>query len=990
MATLEELEGIVLNNSNNIVTLQDGVASNAALISENALAISVLQVTSEGQSENISDVINDLSDTTTRLATIEADLYDTGDYSSFLRQINLTLDTHSVGISGNSGGVFNALQQAYDAYTRSVVAEINANGYTDTAIQRLKDEFLVYLSQAYSDAVNEANRISRNNDAEAQDSWEASWSEKYNEMMDQANQALNFYNEMTAWTDNTYNVLIPAIQAEIQEAKEQAEEARQLAQDKVDGGMQDMIEMAGRWRDLAGSINDMKEAVINMDYSNYEARDDIYRRISADFNDRFSSYDERITSAAGENSAVADKVEQMQITVAEQKASIDDVSRVLIDETTQLSQQITALSVGSQTQFDTAQIWHFDTSNEGWNGLWNDGWLIVNNNSIQSVALNIDATKYRQVKMRIRKVGNPTWDGRLVWVGSIPASSIPIDEPDWSTEYAELTINPGWSGILTRLIVYLSTDADVNNYFILDWITVGRPAPGASTAELLSERTARIEQDAVTAERVDVLSAELNTLNGQYAGAAEAIQGLQTSVNTIEGGIESVSESVTLLSSNVTDVVTGLTGNSEAIQGLVTRTTATEQSITSISEEMTRLDAKIGTSVGTAFEELSTTVTKNKDDIKINSDKLTLLEANLGDYAKGSALSSLSVTVGQNAAGLHKIVTEDLVNLNASLGNKASSSALQLLQSTVDENVRGVRAVSQRVDTLEVEIPKKASASAFDQLKTAVNHSETGLAATANKITSLNATLRDNVEAWSLSYVKSKVTDDLAGNIRAHTTALDTYGTQIGRVRANGTFRVDAVATLGNARTRIGLIAEATSTSRSYSSALYLQANTNGSSEVQVVANRFSVINHPNGSQAVAPFIISGGKIYLNASTVIKEADIGTLHLRDGAVSDFWSVNSGSDDPTITMTAPQDMTVLVMTTAYYGGSYSGFSRQTNIYYDGSRVFRMTSSVSDYTQNITYFYTRFVPKGRHTFKMDVTGDTLDIVHSKRMAIFGFMK
>lgn len=331
-----------------------------------------------------------------------------------------------------------------------------------------------------------------------------------------------------------------------------------------------------------------------------------------------------------------------------------------------------------------------------------------------------------------------------------------------------------------------------------------------------------------------------------------------------------------------------------------------------------------------------------------------------------------------------------MVNLTASLNNKASSSALQLLQTTVNQNASGVSAVSQRVTSLESAIPNKASASAFDQLKTAVNDSETGLAATASKITSLSANLRKNVEAWSLSYVKSQVTDDLKGDIKANTTALDAYGAQIGRMRANGTFRVDSVATLGNARTRIGLIAEANNTSRSYSSALYLQANTDGSSEVQIVANRFSVINAPNGSEAVAPFIITNGRIYLNASTVIKEADIGTLHLRDGAVSDFWSVNSGSTNPTITMTAAQDMTVLVMTTAYYGGSFSGNTRQTNIYYDGSLVFNMTSSVSDYTQNITYFYTRFVPKGTHTFKMDVTGDTLDIVHSKRMAIFGFMK
>lgn len=932
MPTIEELENVVISNASDIATLQNDVVENATAITGIHNQFAILQVTSVGNSEDILDLNVELNRFIERIQLVEADLFG-GEYSSVLREINLKIDTNIVGISGNSAGVYNALAQAFDAYTRSVVAEINANGYTDTRIQRLRDEFLILLQNFYASVIAEADRNSTARDDEALTNWEDSWEDRYNEMLEQAQAAIDFYEEMTDWTDNTFEVLIPAIQEEIRLAKEYAEEARQLAQSKADAGMQDILEMAERWRDIAGSIEDMRDGIINMDYSNYEAVDSIYRRVSEDFNGRMAEYDERITAAAGATGGVVDKVEELSVKVADQEANFTETVRAMIEGDDMLSQQITSLSVGAQTQFDTAEIWHFDASNEGWSGTWEDGWLIVNGNSIQSPVLNVDATRYRQVKMRIRRVGNPTWDGRMNWLGATPAGPIDLDEPNWVGDYSEITANPGWNGTLTSLILYLSTGANATNYFILDWITVGRPAPGASTASVLAERSARIEQDAVTAERVDVLRADLNSVDGRLTGSAEAIQGLMSRVETTEEGITAFNESVTILESSVTDVLTGISSNSEAIQGLVTRNSVLGDTITALSEEVTLLRSSIGDAVVVAYDELSTQVTRQGEDLTIAADKITNLEASLGSFASASALAALSVSVSNQGTDINRILSTDLVNLQASIDNAATSGALTLLAADVQQNGRDITSTSRRITTLEVALPNLASASAFDELRTKVNHGTTGLDAQAARITSLNVSLRRNVEAWSLAYVKSQVTDDLEGTITAQTESIQTYGAQIGRMRANGLFQVTATATPTGARTRIGLVAQATAAATNYRAALYLQANTDGTSDVQVVANRFSIINVLDGRDAVSPFIVANGRIYLNAETMIRSASIGRLMIGNNQIYADYFFETGN--VRIRRDRSKNNPILIMShniTNFEGG---GFTVQFSAYADNT-------------------------------------------------------
>ena len=932
MPTVEELEAVVIDNASDIATLQYDVASNSTAIAGVRSDFATLQVTTVGNSNDILELDIELNRFIERMDTVENTIYG-GSYSNALREINLRIDTNIVGVAGNSAGVYNALSQAFDAYTKSVVAEINANGYTDTRIQRLRDEFLVLLQNFYLNAIGEADRNSRASDDEALVGWTGSWEDRYREMMEQAEAALDFYDEMTDWTDNTFEVLIPHIMEEITLAKEYAEEARQLAQSKADAGMQDILEMAGRWRDIAGSIEDMRDGIIEMDYSNYQAVDSIYRRVSEDFNGRFSEYNERITAAASATGGVVDKVEQLSVKFEDQEANFTDVVRAMIEGDDQLSQQITSLSVGAQTQFDTAEIWHFDTSNEGWSGLWEDGWLIVNGNSIQSPPLNIDATRYRQVKMRLRKVGEPDWDGRMNWLGATPAGPINLEEPNWVGEYSEITVNPAWTGMLSSLVLYLSTNADSQNYYILDWITVGRPAPGASTASVLAERTARIEQDAVSALRIDVLNAELVSMDGRLSGSATAIDGLLSRVEVTEEGITATNEAMTILESSVTDVVTGISSNSEAIQGLVTLNSVQGDTITALAEEVTLLRSSIGDAVVVAYDELQTQVTRQGESLTLAADKITNLEASLGSFASGSALAALSVTVTNQGTDINRIISQDLVNLRAGVNNAATSGALTLLAADVQQNGRDITSTSRRITNLEVAVPNLASASAFDELRSKVNHSTTGLDAQATRITNLNASLRRNVEAWSLAYVKSQVTDDLEGTLTAQTESIQTYGAQIGRMRANGLFQVTATATPTGARTRIGLVAQASAGDVSYRAALYLQANTDGTSNVQVVANRFSIINVLNGSDAVAPFIVAGGRIYLNAETMIRSASIGRLKIGDNEIYADYFFETGN--VRIRRDRTKNNPILIMSQNITGFEGGGFTVTFSAYADNT-------------------------------------------------------
>lgn len=177
-------------------------------------------------------------------------------------------------------------------------------------------------------------------------------------------------------------------------------------------------------------------------------------------------------------------------------------------ETEGLAQQISLLSAGVGEQFDNFEIWNFDKNNDGWTGgVYQDGWLNVKAETLTSPTITLDGSMYKHVKIRIQKFGTPTWQGLLSYAGG----SITALEPSY-TEGGIALVNfyAQWTTSITSFSLKLASIADATNYFLVDWIAVGRPSPGASHAALLREEKARADKDLAIAQDLKVLDVQIN------------------------------------------------------------------------------------------------------------------------------------------------------------------------------------------------------------------------------------------------------------------------------------------------------------------------------------------------------------------------------------------------------------------------------------------------------------------------------------------------
>ncbi len=195
---------------------------------------------------------------------------------------------------------------------------------------------------------------------------------------------------------------------------------------------------------------------------------------------------------------------------------------------TAFAQQIALLSAGSGEQFDYAAIWYFDTGIDGWTGNGaptnpNAGWLRPANHATDPYgespgALGVTAGTYTQVRMRVRKVGTPTWEGNLWWKAGSDSTwdavrRMNVSEPSYDGNgIAIVTFTVMWTGTINQIRIDLSADQTASDYFEIDWVAIGRPSPGASAAALLTEQQARASADAAEVTARQALSAKLTGL----------------------------------------------------------------------------------------------------------------------------------------------------------------------------------------------------------------------------------------------------------------------------------------------------------------------------------------------------------------------------------------------------------------------------------------------------------------------------------------------
>ncbi|MFK3845731.1 carbohydrate binding domain-containing protein [Stenotrophomonas sp. NPDC078853] len=216
----------------------------------------------------------------------------------------------------------------------------------------------------------------------------------------------------------------------------------------------------------------------------------------------------------------------------EREAAITAVSETQQNGFDSLSRALSEVAAGSGTQFDSKRIWDFNLTVENWTGngapVLVDGWLrpanAAANPYVQSPGgLAIDGSAYRYVKMRIKKVGKPAWAGALQWITTTDATwnaakRVAMAEPAWDSNGVatmDAADVPWWPATVAAIRLQLGAAQALSDYYLIDWVAIGRPSPGASVALVQEETQARVTALAAEATQRNTLAVQMR---GNYAG----------------------------------------------------------------------------------------------------------------------------------------------------------------------------------------------------------------------------------------------------------------------------------------------------------------------------------------------------------------------------------------------------------------------------------------------------------------------------------------
>jgi hypothetical protein len=246
-----------------------------------------------------------------------------------------------------------------------------------------------------------------------------------------------------------------------------------------------------------------------------------------------------------------------------------------------LNERINLIS-GSGEQFDYQNIWYFDTGIESFTGngtpTSSAGWLIPADHAtdpyvVSPGTLAISGDAYGQIKIRIRQSGAPTWDGTIWWKNTGDTTwdagrSITFIEPTYDAAgIANVTIDTGWTGEIAQIRIDLSTSQDSTDFFEIDWVAIGRPSPGASTAALTAETLARTSEDSALSSSIVSLTA---SLGGEIdVVAAAVVSESEARVSADDAMAETVETVQTTIEGHTTSIET----HAESISGLVAQYT---------------------------------------------------------------------------------------------------------------------------------------------------------------------------------------------------------------------------------------------------------------------------------------------------------------------------------------------------------------------------------------------------------------------------------
>ncbi len=407
------------------------------------------------------------------------------------------------------------------------------------------------------------------------------------------------------------------------------------------------------------------------------------------------------------NAKAAQAADQLLNEKNERVAAIESTQQIIQDINNSLATQMAQISAGTGEQFDSQAIWYFDNDREGWtsNGgipsVIENGWLRPTNHAtdayITSPVISISGKAYRFLKLRLKKTGTPVWSGQVRWryEGQTFNDSrmLTVAEPDYDgSGRAVLSIQDiPWGSADGKPVIQfrldLTLDQSDENFIIIDWIAVGRPTPGASTAALREEATTRANADAVEASKRAMLAAQIRgtsesndladlssgllfqEMNARItADKAEvtARESLQTQFNDNKSSVADELSSLTTLQSSQASKISGL----ETSLGKKADATALQTLTQKVEQQGTTL-----TSQGNSLTSLSNRVGRTESGVAANSNAITGLQSTVSQQDGKLTSQGLSLTK----------LTNDLSATNANVNKKADASALQTLQNTITQ-----------------------------------------------------------------------------------------------------------------------------------------------------------------------------------------------------------------------------------------------------------------------------------------------------------------
>ncbi|WP_424992083.1 TipJ family phage tail tip protein [Klebsiella michiganensis] len=407
------------------------------------------------------------------------------------------------------------------------------------------------------------------------------------------------------------------------------------------------------------------------------------------------------------NAKAAQAADQLLNEKNERVAAIESTQQIIQDINNSLATQMAQISAGTGEQFDSQAIWYFDNDREGWtsNGgipsVIENGWLRPTNHAtdayITSPVISISGRAYRFLKLRLKKTGTPVWSGQVRWryEGQTFNDSrmLTVAEPDYdSSGRAVLSIQDiPWGSADGKPVIQfrldLTLDQSDENFITIDWIAVGRPTPGASTAALREEATTRANADAVEATKRTTLAAQIRgtsesndladlssgllfqEMNARItADKAEvtARESLQAQFNDNKSSVVEELSSLTTAQSAQASKISGL----ETSLGKKADATALQTLTQKVEQQGTTL-----TSQGNTLTSLSNRVGKTESGVAANSNAITGLQSTVSQQEDKLTSQGLSLTK----------LTNDLSATNANVSKKADASALQTLQNTITQ-----------------------------------------------------------------------------------------------------------------------------------------------------------------------------------------------------------------------------------------------------------------------------------------------------------------